>query len=552
MRKLLIILLFIPVSLFATKKYVATNGNDSAAGDIGTPWKSWKKAFATAVAGDTVYFRAGTYHVTSIDSIVIAVNSGTAGSPICYFNYPDEVPILDYTGAVPTASVTRGIQLTNDKNYIHLKGLTICNMTPVTTVYACYGIYVENCDTITIENCVVHDFGGTGFAIYNADKIHVKNCDSYDNVNLTSTPSGSSGTGFTIGTSAVSYGAGMYNVKIYFEGCRSWSNSDNGFSMSGHGYHEFKNCWSFGNGELSGEGIGFKLGWGETNQDTTNKPSRLVQNCIAACNGNYGMSPNNNGGNSYNMYIYNNLFYHNGYKHWLGTWKSTFGVGIVINNYSTAAPDEELYANNISYANEYSNVRALDTYTHNHNSWDIPVNVTDADFVTLDTLLLDDARQSDGSLPDIDFGKLTSISGCINTGVDVGLDYNSTAPDLGWYEYTVEAPPAASTVSTNAVTEPNIHGATCGGIVTYDGGGTVSARGVCWSTSENPTTSDSKTSDGTGTGVFTSTITGLSANTTYHVRAYSNNGVVSYGTDIEFTTPAYSYLQYKDKSVVIQ
>lgn len=80
-----------------------------------------------------------------------------------------------------------------------------------------------------------------------------------------------------------------------------------------------------------------------------------------------------------------------------------------------------------------------------------------------------------------------------------------------------------------------------GGNVLNDGGGTVSARGVCWGASENPTTSDSKTTDGTGTGAFTSTITGLLSNTTYHVRAYATNeNGTSYGGDIEFTTKKYA------------
>ncbi len=64
----------------------------------------------------------------------------------------------------------------------------------------------------------------------------------------------------------------------------------------------------------------------------------------------------------------------------------------------------------------------------------------------------------------------------------------------------------------------------------------MTARGVCWSTSESPTTADSKTTDGTGTGEFTSSITGLTAGTTYYVRAYATNAVgTSYGSQVSFT-----------------
>ena len=93
------------------------------------------------------------------------------------------------------------------------------------------------------------------------------------------------------------------------------------------------------------------------------------------------------------------------------------------------------------------------------------------------------------------------------------------------------------TVTTNNVSSIGTTTATCGGNVTATGGANVTARGVCWSTSSNPTVSGSHTSDGSGTGSFTSSITGLTPNTTYYVRAYATNSVgTSYGTQKMFTT----------------
>jgi hypothetical protein len=93
------------------------------------------------------------------------------------------------------------------------------------------------------------------------------------------------------------------------------------------------------------------------------------------------------------------------------------------------------------------------------------------------------------------------------------------------------------TVITTNVTVVDSTTATGGGNVTSDGGAAVTARGVCWSTSENPTIADSHTTDGTGTGIFTSSITGLSPGTIYHVRAYATNSVgTSYGDDVTFST----------------
>ena len=95
------------------------------------------------------------------------------------------------------------------------------------------------------------------------------------------------------------------------------------------------------------------------------------------------------------------------------------------------------------------------------------------------------------------------------------------------------------TVTTSAMSGITDNSATCGGNVTSDGGASVTARGVCWSTSQNPTVSDSHTTDGSGTGNFTSNITGLTAGTTYYVRAYATNSVgTAYGTQGIFMTSA--------------
>lgn len=93
------------------------------------------------------------------------------------------------------------------------------------------------------------------------------------------------------------------------------------------------------------------------------------------------------------------------------------------------------------------------------------------------------------------------------------------------------------TISTTVISNIGQTTATGGGNVTSEGSSSVTARGVCWSTSQNPTTSNSKTSDGTGSGSFTSTLTGLTASTTYYVRAYATSSAgTAYGTQTSFTT----------------
>ena len=85
----------------------------------------------------------------------------------------------------------------------------------------------------------------------------------------------------------------------------------------------------------------------------------------------------------------------------------------------------------------------------------------------------------------------------------------SGTTDIGSYEYGgIQCPPIITTTAASSITATT---AQSGGNVTSDGGSAVTARGVCWSTSANPTTADSHTTDGTGTGVFTSSMTGLLA-----------------------------------------
>ena len=92
------------------------------------------------------------------------------------------------------------------------------------------------------------------------------------------------------------------------------------------------------------------------------------------------------------------------------------------------------------------------------------------------------------------------------------------------------------TVTTSNVTDITSTSAICGGVVANSGGADVTARGVCWSTTENPTISDAHTSDGTGTGTFTSSLTNLTPQTTYYIRAYATNEVgTAYGEQKIFT-----------------
>jgi len=119
------------------------------------------------------------------------------------------------------------------------------------------------------------------------------------------------------------------------------------------------------------------------------------------------------------------------------------------------------------------------------------------------------------------------------------LEY--TINDIIKYEIplaqSIIPPVSLPVVSTNGITSITPTSATSGGNVTVDGGAAVTERGVVYAITQNPTTSDAKVIGGTGTGSFTSKITGLTAGAIYYVRAYAiNKQGTAYGTQMNFTS----------------
>jgi uncharacterized protein (TIGR02145 family) len=104
--------------------------------------------------------------------------------------------------------------------------------------------------------------------------------------------------------------------------------------------------------------------------------------------------------------------------------------------------------------------------------------------------------------------------------------------------------PSLAVLTTTAVSSITQTTAISGGTINYQGASAIAARGICWSTSINPTIASSFTTNGTGIGTFTSNLTGLTAGTTYYVRAYATNASgTSYGNEVSFVAvnpqPAY-------------
>lgn len=539
MKKLLTILFcLVSISLNATIYYISPTGsNDTGDGSISSPWFTLEKAFNSLNPGDTCYIRGGTYYYDDVQ-YHNTVHDGTASAHIYYINYPGEKPIFDFRNNVASreGSEVRGIYLYNAQ-YIEFEGIAIKHVWQRldNVIVVAFGALSSN--YIKITNCSVNDISGKGFRFHNTDSLLMYNCDASQcrDTLRSDTFSGNGGTGISLTSDNATT-----NNYAYFKGCRAWNCSDQGFSATNEGPMVWDSCWSFRNGYAFPEspyglGQGWKFGF-----EDTQYASRTIINCVAAYNNVAGFNTNGVSGGCA-LEWYNNTSYHN-------------SQGFII--YNTTSSDEleltRVLKNNISYANTYAAITVTTggLYTHSNNSWDIPLTLQASDFVSLDSTGLTGARQADGSLPVLNFLKLSSTSAAIDAGTDVGLDYNNAAPDLGFYEYPTFDEAVVPYLNTTYPTFSWSMGITSGGNMLDAGGGTISRKGVCYSTSIDPTTSDNVVEGGVGTDDFTSKIWALKPNTTYHVRAFATNEYgTGYGADVTFTTPARSFVM-KNKKVV--
>lgn len=120
------------------------------------------------------------------------------------------------------------------------------------------------------------------------------------------------------------------------------------------------------------------------------------------------------------------------------------------------------------------------------------------------------------------------------TATICALFYNCTNEPIDFDSYGNSKIP---TLTTNAITNIDAISSTTGGNITADGGTSITARGIAWGLNQNPTIADSKTSNGTGIGNFSTSLTSLTMNTTYYVRAYAtNSNGTYYGNQVSFKT----------------
>jgi hypothetical protein len=144
-------------------------------------------------------------------------------------------------------------------------------------------------------------------------------------------------------------------------------------------------------------------------------------------------------------------------------------------------------------------------------------------------------------------GSLAIGAGVVISGITTDIEGSliNSPPDIGAYKYGSTPPALLPVLTTTTITNITTSTAISGGSFSSSGGSAITAKGVCWSTSSNPTLIDPHTSDGTGTSYFVSSLSSLTPATTYYVRAYGTNGVgTGYGGNVQFKTAnsAFPYL----------
>jgi len=500
MKNLLLFLIIIPSFAHATTYYVAPNGNDNNTGTISAPFRTWAKLSSVMSAGDIAYIRGGTYTSTqgagaSVHSLIQNLN-GNSSNYIIIQNYPGESPVLDLsTIGIPTNQNPKGLVIQNC-SYLRVKGLRVTGLqqhrggTGIS-----FGMYTISSNYIVHEQLEVDNIGGRGFSISNSNDATYLNCDTHHNDDRWSNPGAWGGADGFSGT------GGEGSTRTTYEGCRSWWNSDDGWDFySTDGIRTLKNCWSFWNGyqpgsfSTAGNGEGFKLG--PTNTDQSNNITKILTNCLAFENRQNGFSQNT-GQTRYRLY--NNIAYKNGRSGFWWAWHS----GIT-----------QDFKNNIGYNNPNGNMDDNGQAQGSYNTWNGGVTVNNADFLSISSVGMDGQRGQNGELPVLNFLKLAQGSDLIDAGIDVGLPFIGSAPDMGPFEFTSAASIPAPVIG--AITQP-----TCliaAGAVVLSG---LPPTGP-WTLTRTP---GAVTTTGTGI-IFT--VTGLSAGTyTYTVSNSTGSSVPS-------------------------
>ena len=564
---LYIFFLFLPLQIFATKYYVKNGGNNLADG------KSDENAWATIAKvntftfqpGDSVCFKRGSVWR---EYVRLEVMNGNATGRITYTNYGEgDLPLFINSKEENSESdwINLGANLwrNSDASFV----TEVCNI--VFNNGESFGLRMKTFAEVISQNQWFYDTANKYITIYSTENPAIL----YEDIECVL--KSSNGKISIPGNSYVT----IDGIAIMYEGRHAIAASGSPSNIT------IRNCYiKYIGGALSsstvrlGNGIEF---YGSANNiliennyvahcydagitsqyigttATTVNNFVVRYNVVSNCNMNLEWFYNNNGtpigtGDSI-IWDNNTLMYAGQEWSYNQRWGTHRGVHLS-GSWKDLALTNCYVRNNIFYVSKWAAVRqaywwlgevdwdynifygnpaiceSSSTYYYTLSDWQ-SANGGDANSLSTDPLLNPDFT-------------LQSESPAIDAGTNLGYTYdylgqevpNGLLPDIGAIERYDEYPPIEPVIVTTIrpywTSEST---AVAGGKVTSTGGGTVSVRGVCWNTTGTPTTSDSKTEDGSGTGAYISLMTGLNNTLTYYVRAYAiNEAGTSYGEELLF------------------
>lgn len=169
------------------------------------------------------------------------------------------------------------------------------------------------------------------------------------------------------------------------------------------------------------------------------------------------------------------------------------------------------------------------------NSPGSPVSAYGICWNTTPTPTIFNAHTTDGAGLGYYTSIITSLSGCGNIYYIRAYATNTSGTGYGNQQTLITG--LLPVISDTGISNITTVSASCNVSIISDGGCTITQKGICWAINVNPTTSDFRTLNGSGTSSFTASMTGLYSNYTYHMRTYATNSLgTTYGPDETFTT----------------